>query len=227
MQLVDINAHLPIGAGVTEAWVMPSQTADGDPGTPARSSASAPRIRPYLVAIPGPLDDLERRVAEHKMRGGPAVIRIRPGPRGDGFPLVPWAVSPIPEYCVEAGLALVVDFGTEPSAFPWSEIVQFARVYPGLAIVAIGAPLNGPTAARALDATSNLLFDTSALTAADLPSFGDLARTRGAYRLAYGSGMSPLGSASIASAMTAVDTEAVFAGTAAHLANGTWGTAFL
>src|SRR5438067_1108134 len=83
-----------------------------------------------------------------------------PGPHGRSCPLVWSAVSPVPEYCAREELALVIDFRSEAPAYPWSEIVDFARAYPRLAVVALAAPLQGPTAGRALDAASNLVLET-------------------------------------------------------------------
>jgi hypothetical protein len=229
MPLVDINADANTvpGDDVTEAWVMDPRAAQRDPAFLDGTSVLDTRMRPYLVAVPGRLADLERRVAAHRASGGPAVIRICPGPLGHGYPLVSWAVSPVPEYCAGEELALVIDFRSQPPAYPWSEIVDFARAYPRLAIVALGAPLHGPTAGRALDATSNLVLDTSSLGAADAIDLGELARTRGAYRLAYGTGIARMPPTAVAANVAPADADIILAGTAKHLGDGTWSTTYL
>jgi hypothetical protein len=229
MPLLDINAeaNAPLGEGVTEAWIMHPGAVQADPARLEEWTASDMRMRPYLVAVPGRLAELERRVAAYRARGGPAVIRICPGPYGHGYPLVSWAVSPIPEYCAREELALVIDFRSEPPAYPWSEIVDFARAYPRLAVVALAAPLCGPTAGRALDATSNLVLETSALKAADAAELGELAATRGSYRLAYGSGTARMPAAAIAANVAPAAADIILAGTAGHLAAGTWSATYL
>lgn len=229
MPLVDINAdaNAPPGEDVTEAWVMDPRAARADPATLTGAPVSDLRVRPYLVAVPGRLAELERRVADHRSNGGPAVIRICPGPAGHGYPLAGWAVSPLPEYCAREELALVIDFRSPAPAFPWAEIVDFARAYPRLAVVAVAAPLCGPTAGRALDATANLVLETSALAVAEAAELGELARTRGAYRLAYGSGTARTPAAAIRANVVPADADIILAGTAGHLGDGTWSTTYL
>jgi hypothetical protein len=229
MLLVDINAdpNAALVDGVTEAWTMDPRAAQADPAKLEELPVSDARVRPYLVAIPGRIADLERRVAAHRGRGGPAVIRICPGPYAHGYPLVTWAVSPIPEYCAREELALVIDFHSGATGYPWSEIVDFARAYPRLAVVALAAPLNGPTAGRALDATANLILDTSAASATEAVAVGELAATRGAYRLAYGTGATRMPGAVVLKNVDAADAEEILAGTARHLAAGTWSSTYL
>jgi len=229
MPLVDINADAgtPPGDRVTEAWVMRVGGVQTEVLPLADRPISDVRVRPYLVAVPGSLAELEQRVASYRANGGPAVIRICPGPHGHGYPLVSWAVSPIPEFCAREELALVVDFRTGSRTFPWREIVDFARAYPQLVVVALAAPLNGPTAARALDAAPNLVLDTSALEVADANELGELARTRGAYRIAYGSGAARIPAATVLANIAEADADVILAGTAAHLAAGTWSATYL
>lgn len=229
MPIVDINADAngPLGEDITEAWVMHPRAAEADPATLPAAPFSDSRVRPYLVAVPGRLAELERRVAAHRANGGPAVVRICPGPHGHGYPLVSWAVSPLPEYCAREELALVIDFRSAAPAYPWSEIVEFARAYPRLAVVALAAPLHGPTAGRALDATSNLVLETSALKAAEASELGELATTRGAYRLAYGTAATRTPAAVVSAFVAPADADSILAGTAGHLARGTWSTTYL
>ena len=229
MALVDINADAnatPVD-GVTEAWVVDPPAAPADPTKLEERPVPDVRMRSYLVAVPGRIGELERRVAAHRAAGGLTVIRICPGPGGHGYPLVSWAVSPIPEYCAREELALVIDFRSQSSAYPWSEIVDFARTYPRLAVVALAAPLNGVTAGRALDATTNLVLDTSAVEAADAFEVAELAATRGAYRLAYGSGMVRLPVNAVLDNVAAADAQHIFSGTAKRLADGTWSSTHL
>jgi len=229
MPIVDINlaANAPLGEDVTEAWVMHPRAVEADPATLPETPISDSRLRPYLVAVPGRLAELERRVGAHRASGGPAVVRICPGPYGHGYPLVSWAVSPLPEYCAREELALVIDFRSAAPAYPWSEIVEFARAYPRLAVVALAAPLHGPTAGRALDATSNLVLETSALKPAAATELGELAATRGAYRLAYGTGTMRTPAAAVSAHVAPADADIILAGTAGHLAAGTWSTTYL
>jgi hypothetical protein len=228
MPRVDINAHeARVGPGLDEAWIVNPLARRADPARFDGSAKTAANVRECLIAMPDSAGDLEERVATARAAGAPAIVRICPGADGHGYPLESWAVSPIPEFCEREDLALAVDFGSLP-AYPWSELVAFARAYPRMPMVALGAPLDGPAAGRAFDATPNLILDTSRVEAeASLPTLASLAKGRGAYRLAYGSGARGLGADKIAAILSPSDAEMVLSGTAARLANGTWGVEFL
>src|SRR5262249_24115478 len=146
MPRVDINARygLALGDGVDEAWTMNPAARQGDPAAHETKNAPNGKVREYLVMLPTGMRTLGDRLAAHRANGGPAVVRLCPGPGGHGFPLEAWAVSPIPEFCEREELALGVDYDGAP-AFPWSELVAFARAYPRLTVLALGAPLGGPT----------------------------------------------------------------------------------
>jgi hypothetical protein len=229
MTRIDINADasVPPVDGVTEAWVVDAEAAAADPARRRDRPAFPITVRSHLVVLPGRFSDLEAGVAAHRANGGPAVIRIRPGPGGHGYPLVSWAISPLPEYCAREELALAIDFGGGERGYPWSELVDFARGYPRLAVVALAAPLSGPTAGRALDATANLILDTSAAAAKDAVAVGELAVSRGAYRLAYGTGTARMPVAAILDHVAAADAAIILSGTAGHLAAGTWSATYL
>jgi hypothetical protein len=232
MRPVDINWMQRDGSLGAEVWVTYPRARSENPANLDAEWLSAdrtPGMRPCLVAMPGPIEELERRVVAHRAAGAPGVVRICPGPEGHGYPLEPWALSPLPEYCEREDLALVIDVGAPAAGagFPWAEIVRFARAYPGLAIAALAAPLVRPTAARALDVAPNLVLETSALSKADAAEFAELVRSHGAYRFAYGSGAGGSDTAFVAGALDAADADVVLAGTASHLAEGTWGATYL
>ena len=215
MPLVDIaaaNAVTTIPADVTEAW---------------RVEASYPvdrRVRRIPVLTPGSIADIESQIGGYRDDGGNAVVAIRPDAKGMAFPLVPWAVTPIPEYCAREEMALMVILDRN-DPFPWADLVAFARTYPRLAVIAIGAPLEGPAASKALDATANLVLDSSGSGAGARAA--NLAATHGAYRFAYGSGSAPVRSADVVVGLSEDDATMVRAGTARHLADGTWSSTFL
>jgi hypothetical protein len=228
MRRVDINAHeARLGPGVDEAWAVNPRARREDPSRLDGTGDPVANVRECLIAMPDSAGDLQQRVAKARAAGAPAVVRICPGADGHGYPLESWAVSPIPEFCEREDLALAVDMGS-PAAYPWSELVAFARAYPRLPMVALGAPLAGPTAGRAFDATPNLILDTSGVDDDSvLPALVALADGRGAYRLAYGSGRGGLGAAKIAASLSPSTAEMVLSGTAARLDKGTWGNEFL
>ena len=49
---------------------------------------------------------------------------VRLCPVRDGYPLVDWLLSPLPELCEREGVALVLDFA--PGSIPWNDVVTFA-----------------------------------------------------------------------------------------------------
>jgi hypothetical protein len=228
MRRVDINSReRRLAPGVDEAWVANPLARRADPADVAASGELPANIRECLAAMPDSIRNLDALVAAVRAAGAPAVVRIFPGPDGHGYPLEPWAVSPIPEYCEREDLALAIDFG-DAGPFPWRDVVAFARAYPRLTIVAHAAPFAGPTLRRALDAASNLIFDTSGLAgSADPLALAALVRSHGAHRVAYGSGGSAVAAAEIAAALDGSDAEMVMSGVAARLDKGTWGSDFL
>jgi hypothetical protein len=224
---VDVNgiAGRAPAAGFDETWVMNPDARKGDPATRDGALSAKTSVREYLVTLPDAMNVLPGRLSAIRARGGPAVVMLCPGPAGHGFPLESWAVSPVPEFCEREELALAVDYGAAP--FPWSEVVAFARAYPRLALLVLGAPLGGPTAMRALDATANIVLDTSAIGAHETNAVAAIARAGGAYRLAYGSGESRVSPSEIEATLRPEDAATVFSGTAAHLHAGTWASTFL
>jgi hypothetical protein len=228
MRRVDINAHeARLGAGVDEAWAVHPRARREDPARLDGALNAEANVRECLIAMPESAGDLQERVSKARGAGAPAIVHICPGADGHGYPLESWAVSPIPEFCEREDLALVVDMGS-PAAYPWSELVAFARAYPRLPMIALGAPLAGPTAGRAFDATPNLILDTSGVDDDSiLPALAALADGRGAYRLAYGSGPRGLSAGKIAASLSPSTAEMVLSGTAARLDKGTWGAEFL
>ena len=233
VRAVDINGvRDPRELSADEVWVVDSRARRGDPASfdasAATMSPAGRSLRPSLVAMPGRIDELERRLAAHRVKGAPDVLRICPGPEGHGFPLEPWAVSPIPEYCEREEVALAIDFGAPAPAYPWAEMVRFARDYPRLPMVALGAPLGGPVPARALDASPNLILETSAVADdGGAQKLAGLVRSHGAYRFAYGSGIAGGAPAILAEVLDAPQAGIVLSETAGQLATGKWAATHL
>jgi hypothetical protein len=228
MRRVDINSRARrVGVGVDEVWVVNPLARRNDPAAFDGATPPIANVRECVVAMPESSGDLPARVSAARAAGAPAVVWVCPGPDGHGYPMQSWAVSPIPEFCERENLALIVDPGDTPE-YPWADIVSFARAYPRLPIVTLGAPLVGPTTSRALDATPNLIFDISGLdSTSDLAALAVVARGRGTHRLVYGSGDCDIAATKIAAAFAAGDTVEIFSGNAARLDNGTWGSEFL
>lgn len=215
MRVIDIAADhlLTLAEGVAEGWHL----GPGE-GAPDANRHAIPVIHP------GGIEEVEAMVRAHRSAGGIEVVAICPNVAGKTFPLVPWAVSPLPEFCAREEIALMISCAGG-DAFPWADVVAFARAYPRLAVVAPTAPLDGPAAGKALDATANLIFASSG---ARLPAAAaSLAATRGAHRMAYGSGSSPHAIADVVASLDSEAAELVASGTAGHLAAGTWSTTFL
>jgi hypothetical protein len=232
MRVVDVDriGTPPAPIAVDEAWVV--DPADRRSGLPGRTgpTASAPggrAQRPQLVVRPGPIAELEVDVAQNRAAGGPRIVRLCPGPSEHDFPLEPWVLSPLPEYCDREGIAVLVDPGPAPVSFPWSGIVRLARDHPSLVIVALAVPLGGPAAARALDAAPNLVLETSGLTDETTDDLGRLVEVAGAYRFTYGSGDRRIPALAIEACLARDDAQEVLAGTADLIDRGAWGATYL
>jgi hypothetical protein len=100
---------------------------------------------------------------------------VRVCPHRDAYPLVDWVLSPLPERCEREGAMLVLDFA--PGSIPWTDVVTFARAFPTVPMVVLGAESNR-VAAAALDATANLVLQGA--------GFESLAATVGAHRFVDG-----------------------------------------
>jgi hypothetical protein len=183
--------------------------------------------RSQLVVRPGPLADLEERVTRNLEAGGPRAVRLCPGPADHDYPLEPWVLSPLPEYCAREDVAVLVDPGSSSGRYPWAEIVRLAREYPSLVVVALAAPLAGPTAARALDAAPNLVLETSALDGGAGTDVRQLVSSAGSHRLAYGSGDRSIAASAVGACLPDAATPSVLAGTADLIGLGAWAQAYL
>ena len=85
-------------------------------------------------------------------------VRIYPGPRGDGYPLVDWVLSALPETCERESLGLAIDY--RGAAIPWDDVVRFSRAYPALPIVLIGASIGSDgVIPAALEVAPNLILE--------------------------------------------------------------------
>jgi hypothetical protein len=91
-------------------------------------------------------------------------VRIRPGPNGDGYPLVDWVLTPLPETCDRENLALAIDY--QGARIPWDDLVRFSRAYPSLPMVLSGASIgNDGVIPAALEVAPNLILEVAPLSA--------------------------------------------------------------
>lgn len=217
MRIVDINRVGTAALIADEAWVLDS--------TSRRDTPTG--IRSQLVVRPGPLQELEERMAAHKAAGGPSVVRLCPGPDDHDYPLEPWVLSPLPELCERDEITLLLDTGVGQARYPWADIVRLARAYPHLVVVALAAPLAGPTAQRALDATLNLVLETSALIEPASDDLAGLAEVAGAHRLVYGSGDRAIPASVVADRLPPMAAADVLAVNADLMGRGAWGAIYL
>jgi hypothetical protein len=225
MRVVDIDriGRGEVAFGVDEAWVV--DPADRRMG--AMTSRALSGGRPQLVIRPGPIAELEAAVERNRAAGGPRAVRLCPGSDGHDYPLEPWAISPLPEYCDREGIAILIDPGPSSIGYPWAPIVRLARDHPSLVVVALAAPLGGTVAARGLDAAPNLILETSALTDDDGEAFARLVATVGGHRFAYGSGDAVVSPSVVASSLRDDSAPAVLSGTADLIDRGAWGPTYL
>lgn len=235
MRRTDVNAirrpGQKVAGDVGEAWLCHPEASRKNPAqfdAVMLTGSPAPGTRACFVALPGTYDEIVVRHDAHRAAGAPSVLRLCPGPGGHAYPLEAWAVSPIPEYCEREDLCLILDFGPRPDGYPWAELVRFARDYPRLPMLALGTPLESPAAPRALDASPNLLFETSSVADEDrVRRLADLCASHGAYRFAYGSGRAGRDPLPIERMLEAKAAETLLATTAGQIADGTWGATHL
>ena len=231
MRIVDVNALLPGpggGPAADEKWAIQARErllapADDEPG----AWPSTVGLRRQLVVLPGDLDRLQRRLDRYRDDGAPAVVRICPGRARHRYPLVAWALGAIPELLEREGWALALDMVAD-GAYPWVDVVSFAQQHSSLPCVVLGAPLDDRTAGAALDATANLILETSAVRdAPTLETLAALVRSRGAHRFVHGSGERPPGAPAAWGQLAADEALMLASGTADLLDAGAWASTYL
>lgn len=132
-----------------------------------------------VVDVNPTLDGSVQLALDAVARDAGRIVRIRPGPNGDGYPLLDWVLSPLPETCERENLGLAIDY--QGARIPWDDVVRFSRAYPALPMVLIGASIGDDgVIPAALDVAPNLILEVSA--APDGESLAQLVDRFGAHR---------------------------------------------
>jgi hypothetical protein len=185
------------------------------------STLSAVQVALPPVSEPGGLSLATRLAASTRCRA------LRICPAGHGYPLLGWVLSPLPELCAREHIALLLDFGDE--ATPWRDVVELARAFPALPLVALGGLLDGDrTVPAVLDATANVVVELS--RARDAGGVAELAGRFGAHRFVWGSGGSREALQQRAELMHGLDEaarESVLNHNAVALGDGTYAARYL
>jgi hypothetical protein len=220
----------PLPAAVSERWAVDAaELREGSSAARGRREGGdpGPGARWQWVAVPPFVGGEATAALEAATGDGPRLVRLCPGRAGSGYPLAGWLLAPLPELCDHGDVALALDY-TGVSDMPWGEVVDLARRHPGLCLVVMGRggdELGVMTAC--LDATANLVFETSAL--------GDPAWLRravtavGAHRFVFGSGGEPSRAAELLGAAGLAPDEAsmVGSGVAGLIDAGSWAESWL
>ena len=234
MRVVDVNrivdltgelADLPPGH---EAWLVHDKSRHADPQEPDETLLKACgslgiHCRAQLVLMPPFLDDWAERGMHAGSSGACRMVRLCPGPKGHGYPLVDWVISPLPETCERENVALAIDY--QDSGIPWSEVVSFARAYPAVPMIVTGAAVGEDrTIQAALPVAPNLVIELSGLRTGQ--GLAPLVERFGAHRFVYGSG--GRGSETrIPRELAPSVLEALVAGTADAIESGAWRETYL
>ncbi|MDQ6709893.1 MAG: hypothetical protein M3Z11_04980 [Candidatus Dormibacteraeota bacterium] len=108
------------------------------------------------------------------------LVRVCPGPNGHGYPLLDWMLSPLPETCERENLGLVIDY--QGAAIPWELVIPFARAYPGLPMILVGASGQSLSVIpAALEVAANLIVELP--DASDRPTVERLVGRFGSHRV--------------------------------------------
>ena len=223
------TAGLVDDLGLAAGWVLADADADADAGDPGGGPDRDARVRRIpVLGPPAAHPGIVARARAHAAHDASRVVGLRPA--RDGYPLADWVLSPLPELCEREQLTLILDYVGAP--IPWLEIVPFARCYPGLPMLLLGASVGGDEVApSALDAAANLVLGVGRLGAPD--DLVRLVEVFGSQRFAYASATSTSeqGATRLRELRAArLDHDAehgVLAGTAAALAEGRYAGAFL
>ncbi len=146
--------------GLRKLWLTAAASRSGDPEHPDDALTQACEVIPSVAHIPVlvPPTGLPRAYERAlKITSGRAHRVIRLCPATHDYPLLDWVVAPIPELCARHGVALMLDF--DDNSVPWGAVVDFARRFPSVPLIALGAEIGSDRAAPAvLDRTLNLLL---------------------------------------------------------------------
>jgi hypothetical protein len=221
--VVDLTREMAALPSSNEAWLVHDKSRHGDPREHDSAllkacHAQGSQFRAQLVLVPPSMSDsMERRSAATSPEGC-RIIRLCPGPLGHGYPLVDWVLSPLPESCERDNLALAIDY--QETDIPWVDVVGFARSFPAVPMILIGAAVGEDRAlAAALDVAPNLIIELSGLRAS--LGFRPLLEQFGAHRFVYGSG-GRRPEDLITRQLDPSALAAVFAGTADAIGSGAW-----
>ena len=114
-----------------------------------------------VVDVNPTLDGSVQRALDAVGHDAGRMVRVCPGPNGHGYPLLDWILSPLPESCERENLGLAIDY--QGALIPWDDVVRFARAFPALPMVLIGASIGEDGVIRAaLDVAPNLILELSA-----------------------------------------------------------------
>jgi hypothetical protein len=152
--------------------------------------------------------------------GAPRVLRLRPGAAEHGFPLVDWAVEPLPAVCEREGYALALDYSAS-APLPLTEIAGFACSAPEVPLLLLGDRLcEQPAIWRLLERCPNVLLQIT-----NRAKHEDLAagiETFGAHRFVYGSGGAGNANEALIGGLDEADRTALLSGNARLLDSLTW-----
>jgi hypothetical protein len=141
--------------------------------------------RPVVVSPMLDPGRLGSRIDQAIAAGAPSVLKMHPGPHGDGFPLATWVLDPLTALCERHGYALAVDYGSSEPA-PLVELDAFARLAPEVPVLLLGhhlAPALG--FGRLLDRCPNVLLEVTPAAAPE--QVGEAVSRYGAHRFVFGS----------------------------------------
>jgi hypothetical protein len=173
-------------AGVLRLWVTARASRGGDPEVHDNALASAAAESSVIDALPVlvPPTGLRREYARSLELIADSPYRVvRFCPLAHGYPLLDWILEPLPELCARYGVAMLLDF--EGGSVPWGPVSDFAREFPSVPVVVVGADVVRDRSVPAvLDRTSNVVVTLASEGATDL------IEAFGAHRFVWSAGSS-------------------------------------
>ena len=239
-RVVDVNCSVntpdgfPDAMTAVESWLVHDRSRRQDPGETDQLLLSAcrplaPRLRAQMVLLPPATDghSLERARSAGHDEAACRTVRFCPGRFGHGYPLVDWVLSPLPELCEREDLVIAIDYLEGAVHPPWDEVVRFARAYPRVPMLLLGAAIDAnPAAPAALDASANLVYEISNVQ--DPRALAALVDHFGSHRFVFGSGSTASWEQRVpAAVIDEPDRSAILSGTADALDSGAWGATYL
>jgi hypothetical protein len=209
--------------GADSGWLTSDAARDAAPGAHAAAQALAGEVDAvaHVPVLRPPTADTEALGSATAAAQSAALRVVRICPGRQGYPLESWVLSPIPEICADAQLAMAVEF--TPDRPDWGRVVRFARDHQHLSLLVLCVDGRDRHVVPAvLDHAPNVVVHVGDLEPDALSAW---VKVFGAHR--FIAGVNAQGRIAAPAGLDDAARATLLQGTARELASGGWSAAWL